>query len=197
MRPYVSVNELFCDARAQLKNYYTTFFGMSQATAAGTHAFHQLNPALVDAVYCYACRTFRGLSVCLSQATAAWMLYFVATDAYRSVAYISSDDERAAAIKHKLKRIPRDRCPPSRDQSRSFLGRTLCGAPAFAGWAVVYTIYNVQLWTPHVYWSRGLWSWTWPRPFANMVLLPPIRHCIRSRSSVTGGRHRNRIEYDA
>ena len=147
MRPYVSVNELFCDARAQLKNYYTTFFGMSQATAAGTQAFHQLNPALVDAVYCYACRTFRGLSVCLSQATAAWMLYFVATDAYRSVAYISSDDERAAAIKHKLKRIPRDRCPPSRDQSRSFLGRTLCGAPAFAGWAVVYIIYNVQLWT--------------------------------------------------
>jgi len=53
----------------QLKNYYTTFFGMAQAIAA-------------------------------------WMLYIIATDAYRSVACISSD--RTAIIKKKLKKIPQD-----------------------------------------------------------------------------------------
>lgn len=53
----------------QLKNYYSTFFGMSQAIAA-------------------------------------WMLYFVAVDAYRSVAYLST--ERTAVMKKKLKKIPRD-----------------------------------------------------------------------------------------
>ena len=54
----------------QLKNYYTTFFGMSQATAA-------------------------------------WMLYIVSTDAYRSVACLTSY-ERTSIIKNKLKKIPRD-----------------------------------------------------------------------------------------
>jgi len=53
----------------QLKNYYTTFFGMAQAMAA-------------------------------------WMLYFVATDAYRSVARMSS--ERTAVMRKKLRKIPRD-----------------------------------------------------------------------------------------
>jgi len=53
----------------QLKNYYTTFFGMAQATAA-------------------------------------WLLCIVATDAYRSVACLSSD--KTAVIKKKLKEIPWD-----------------------------------------------------------------------------------------
>jgi len=53
----------------QLKNYYTTFFGMAQATAA-------------------------------------WLLYVIATDSYRSVACLSYD--RVAEIKRKLKRMPRD-----------------------------------------------------------------------------------------
>jgi len=57
------------DDDVQLKNYYTTFFGMAQALAA-------------------------------------WLLYVIATDSYRSVARLSSD--RAADIKKKLKRIPRD-----------------------------------------------------------------------------------------
>jgi len=53
----------------QLKNYYTSFFGMAQATAV-------------------------------------WMLYFVATDAYRSVTYLSTD--KSDVMKKKLKKIPRD-----------------------------------------------------------------------------------------
>jgi len=42
----------------------------------------------------------------MAQTTAAWMLYVIATDAYRTVACLSSD--RATEIKNKLKRIPRD-----------------------------------------------------------------------------------------
>jgi len=53
----------------QLKNYYTTFFGMAQTIAA-------------------------------------WMLYFIGTDACRSVAHIST--ERQSATARKLKKIPRD-----------------------------------------------------------------------------------------
>jgi len=42
----------------------------------------------------------------MAQATAAWMLYIIATDSYRSVAYMSTD--RTAVIKKKLKKIPLD-----------------------------------------------------------------------------------------